>query len=103
MIMAKSRQESGIELSQEDVKAICKEYRITDDDYLTLNDEQLLLKQAINSLSPSDYIIFCLYCELASERRLAKTLGLSRTPISKCLKDIRQKINEYIETHNDTD
>lgn len=95
--MGKNRQQSGIELSQDEVKAICREYRITDDDYLKLNDEQLTLKEAINSLSPSDYIIFCLYCELASERRLAKVLGLSRTPISRCLKDIRSKITEYIE------
>lgn len=88
-----------IELTQKDVKTICQDYRITESDYMELDDEQLKLKEAINSLPASDYVMFCLYTELASERKLAKMLGLSRTPISRELRRIRGIIIDYLENN----
>lgn len=84
-------------LTQKDVKPIIAEYRITDDDYLNLDDEQLKLKETINSLPDSDFIMWCLYCELASERKLAAMLGISRSPISKELRRIRETIKKRLE------
>jgi len=90
-----------IELTQKDVKTICQDYRITESDYMELDDSQLRLKEAINSLPASDYVMWCLYTELASERKLAKMLGLSRTPISKELRRIREEIKEKLGDYGD--
>ena len=89
------------EIPQKDVKAICREYKLSQDsDMLNLSDDEVVMKEALNSLSPSDYVLFCLYCELASERKLAKMLGISRSPISKEIKRIREQIKQYIYEHS---
>lgn len=80
------------ELTTKDVKAICSEYRLKDEDKFNLTDEEYSLREALNELDTADYIMFCLYIELASERKLANYLKMSRTPISKELKRIKGKI-----------
>lgn len=97
---------NSTEIPSSEVKKICKEYRLSNDDMMNLTDEDVALKEALNRLSPSDYVLFCLYSELASERKLASMLGISRSPISKEIKRIRNLIKEYLDddgyTYTDT-
>lgn len=90
------------EINPKDVKAIVSEYRLNEDDFLNLTDEELKLKKAINQLCTSDFVMFCLYSELASERALSRLLGISRTPISKELKRIKAEIKKYLEDDDNT-
>lgn len=65
-----------------------------------LNDSEELynIKQAITALPKSDQIIFILYTELESEKKVSDLLGVSRSPIHKLLssikKEIKLKIND---------
>lgn len=65
-----------------------------------LNDSEELynIKQAIQTLPKSDQIIFILYTELESEKKVSDLLGVSRSPIHKVLsaikKEIKLKIND---------
>ena len=85
---------SDINVSSKELKNIMSEY---EPDMLTDNEDVYNFKQAIQSLQKSDQIIFCLYTELESERKVAELLGVSRSPIHKLLVDIRKQITDYLE------
>lgn len=69
-------------------------------DMLTDSEEIYRYKEAIQNLEKSDAIIFSLYAELASERKVAELLGVSITPIHKTLTRIKKEI---LEETNDND
>lgn len=85
---------SDINVSSKELKNIMSEY---EPDMLTDNEDVYNFKQAIQSLQKSDQIIFCLYTELESERKVAELLGVSRSPIHKLIVDIRKQITDYLE------
>lgn len=60
-------------------------------------------KEAIQSLSDSDKIIFVLYCEYGSLRKVAKDLGVSHTIIYKEITRIRGLIYDYIKINSTSD
>jgi DNA-directed RNA polymerase specialized sigma subunit len=84
-------------ISSKELKNIMSEY---EPDMLTDNEDVYNFKQAIQSLQKSDQIIFCLYTELESERKVAELLGVSRSPIHKLIVDIRKQITDYLEKYD---
>ncbi len=81
-------------ISSKELKNIMSEY---EPDLLTDTEEVFNYKKAIQTLQKSDQIIFCLYTELESERKVAELLGVSRSPIHKLIVDIRSQIMDYLE------
>lgn len=75
---------------------IIKDYEPPKLDIWTDEDEDMImLKQAVQALEPADKIIFLLYSEYGSLRKVAKELNLSVTPIYKQIKIIKEKIKDW--------
>lgn len=81
-----------ISLTHKEVKMICEDYTIKEGDNLIYDDEHYNYLLALSKLDKSDFILFCLYAHYQSERKVAKILGMSRTPIHSQLKKIREQI-----------
>ena len=86
----------NIKITKNELKNIMEEY---EPDAMTDNEDIYKYKEAIKSLDKSDQIIFALYSELQSERKVAELLGVSRSPVHKIITSIREKILKHI---NDT-
>ena len=84
-----------VNLSHKEIKELIKEYTtITDDD----DDFMLSIKTTLQELDKADLIVFCLYTHLSSERKTAELLGVSRTPIHSLVMDVKNKINDNLES-----
>ena len=59
-----------------------------------------ILKKAVNNLNDADKIIFVLYCEYQSLRKVGELLGLSHTIIFKEIKRINELIYDYIKINS---
>lgn len=79
-------------ITPQEVKKICDDYTIKEGDEYKYDDKHYNYLLALEKLDKSDFILFCLYAHFQSERKVAKILGLSRTPIHKTLVEIRGKI-----------
>lgn len=90
----KGNKNHTIKISGTELKNIMSEYET---DILIDSDDAYNLKQAIQALNTSDRIIFCLYSELQSERKVADILGVSRSPIHKLLQNIKNQILTNLE------
>lgn len=90
----------GIKITPKEIKAICKEYEYDADAHMMLDEGEderpFLIKRAMTFLDRPDYIIFCLYMEHKSERKVASILGCSRTPLHNCLDKIKKKIKSHL-------
>ena len=90
----------GINITPKELRAICKEYEYDEDAHMMLDEGEderpHLIKKAMTYLDKPDYIIFCLYMEYKSERKVASLLGCSRTPLHNCLDKIKTKIKSYL-------
>ena len=90
----------GINITPKELKSICKEYEYDENAHLLLDEGEderpHLIKKAMTYLDKPDYIIFCLYMEYKSERKVASILGCSRTPLHNCLEKIKNKIKSYL-------
>lgn len=80
-----------IEVTKEEIRNIMEQF---EPDVLRDTEEAYAYKKAIKTLDKSDQIIFALYAELESERKVAELLGVSRSPIHKILSKIREQIKE---------
>ena len=78
------------------ITEIMNEYKPNLDICSENDDEMLLIKNAIDNLTNSDKIIFIMYCELGSLRKVGKELGVSHTIIYKEITKIKNKIYDYI-------
>lgn len=92
MHQTKEKEQTTIDISKNELKNIMDQFK---PDIVRDNDEFFKYKNAMEKLDKSDQIIFCLYAELQSERKVAELLGVSRSPIHKILTKIRQQILEY--------
>lgn len=81
------------------IKEIIEEYKPNDDIFSDDSDDVGILKESVMNLTSADKIIFLLYSELASYRKVAKILGVSHTIIYKQIKKIREDIREWIVLH----
>lgn len=89
-----------IDISREELRRITDEYKYDPEQEfwdLDGDDRVWKVKKAMSRLDISDYIIYCLYLELRSERKLAALLGMSRTPIHKYLVKVKSQIISNLE------
>lgn len=83
-----------------DVQMMIKDYEPPVEDIWTEEeDEMIMLKKAVQSLSPADRIIFLLYAEYGSLRQVGKELGVSHTTIYKQINLIKAQIREWCNEH----
>lgn len=78
------------------IQSLIKEYAPNDSLFCEDDEQMVLIKQAVASLSPADRIIFILYAETGSLREVGKMLGVSHTTIYKEIKRIKRYIYDYI-------
>lgn len=98
--MESKKERQKIRVTKRELKNILSEY---EPDILTDTDEFHKYKEALQSLPKSEMIIFALYAELQSERKVAELLGVSRSPIHKLIVEIRKKILNYYDNDKPTD
>lgn len=67
------------------------------------NDDILMLKRAMNNLSDADRIIFVMYCEYGSLRKVGKKLGVSHSIIYKNITRIKNQMYDYIKANCNND
>ena len=63
------------------------------------DEDMLLLKSALDSLEDADRIIFILYAEWGSLRKVGKRLGVSHSIIYKNISRIKRQIYDYIKAN----
>lgn len=88
----KEKEPITIDVSPQEIRNILEQFK---PDMLRDDDEYFKYKEAMEHLDKSDKIIFSLYAELQSERKVAELLGVSRSPIHKIITKIRKEILEY--------
>ncbi len=90
----------SIKITPNELKAICKEYEYDEEAHMMIEEGEderpHLIKKAMTYLDRADYIIFCLYMEYRSERKVASLLGCSRTPLHNLLDKIKKQIKERL-------
>lgn len=94
----KAKERNTIRISGTELKNIMSQFSM---DILTDSEQCYQMKKAVEKLNTSDKIIFELYAELQSERKVAEILGVSRSPIHKLLQNIKNQIINNM--NNDTD
>lgn len=79
-----------------DVQKMNKAYLTINKDILSGDSEEVMIyKECVLSLPPADQIIFLMYAEYGSLRRVGDELGVSHTTIYKQIKQIRRDIYNY--------
>lgn len=63
------------------------------------DDDILLLKRALDNLNDADRIIFVLYAEYGSLRKVGKKLGVSHSIVYKNISRIKKEIYDYIKAN----
>lgn len=81
-----------MKLTAQEVKMICEEYKLKEGDEMRYDDTYYNYLLALNKLEQVEFVIYCLYIYFSSERKVAKILGVSRTPVHKMLQQIKGKI-----------
>lgn len=95
----KEKEPITIDIKPQELRNILEQFK---PDMLRDNEDLYKYKDALSHLEKSDQIIFSLYAELESERKVAELLGVSRSPIHKIITNIRKQILEY-DTDKPTD
>ena len=85
------------------LKRVMEDYEPDESIWREYDDDMLLLKQAMDSLETSDRIIFVLYCEYGSLRKVGKRLGVSHSIIYKNISRIKRQIYDSIKTNSTSD
>jgi TyrR family helix-turn-helix protein len=81
-----------------DVRWMNDVYLTVDTDIVSGDSEDMMvLKEAVNMLPPADKIIFLLYVEYGSLRKVGEKLGVSHTTIFKQIRQIKKMLFEYVE------
>ena len=87
-------------MSGEELKRMMQDYEYDQDAEFwdEEGDERVwAIKRALSQLDVSERLIFILYLGTQSERALGQLLGCSRTPVSRELRKIKNKIRESLE------
>jgi hypothetical protein len=89
-----------INITAKELRDICKEYEYNEEAHLMLDEGEderpHLIKKAMQQLDKSEFIIFCLYMEYKSERKVAQLLGCSRTPLHLLLTKVKKEIKDNL-------
>jgi hypothetical protein len=78
------------------LKRVMEDYEPDDSIMREYDDSILILKKALQNLDDADRIIFVLYCEYGSLRKVGKQLGVSHSIIYKNISRIKKEIYDYI-------
>lgn len=78
---------------------VMDDYKPDESIWREYDDDMLLLKQAMDSLEDADRIIFVLYAEYGSLRKVGKRLGVSHSIIYKNISRIKRQMYDYIKTN----
>lgn len=84
----------------ENLEKIINEYEVNEGIFNDDDHHIHILKKAINNLNPSDKIIFVLYAEYQSLRKVGEILGVSHTIVFKEIKKINKQIYDYIKINS---
>jgi DNA-directed RNA polymerase specialized sigma subunit len=83
---------SEIKITGTELRAIMDEYKFNDDVMCDDSQKVRVAKMALQKISESDRIIYCLYLDQQSSRKVGKILGVSHSTILKQLQRIRQEL-----------
>ena len=83
-----------IKISPPELKAILKEYSYEEDIFTEDDPRVQTVKWALSQIPDADRIIFCLWLDQESSRKVGKILGVSHSTILKELKRIKKEILE---------
>lgn len=81
------------------LKRVMEDYEPDESIMREYDDTILILKKALQSLDDADRIIFVLYCEYGSLRKVGKQLGVSHSIIYKNISRIKKEIYGYIKSN----
>lgn len=87
----------------ENINRVMEDYKADYSIWREDDDDMMNLKQAIDSLSESDRIIFVLYCEFGSLRKVGKKLGVSHSIIYKNVRRIKLQMLEWIKSNTNNE
>lgn len=88
-----------IDITPDELHSIMKEYAYDPDIFNDEDERSLAIKLALSKIPDSDRIIWCLYMELGSSRKLGAILGgVSHSTILKEINRIRMEIIEQMDT-----
>ena len=91
-----SQNQSQLRIAPNELRKIIDEYR-PDDDIMRDDDDRVYqIKKALWQLSEPEKIIFCLYLDQRSSRKVGKLLGVSHSTILNEIKIIKAKILELL-------
>ena len=76
----------------ENLNRIMDDYKPQYDIFREDDMKMTRLKESVMKLSDADRIIFIMYCEFGSLRKVGKMLGISHTSAYKCIKKIKEQI-----------
>lgn len=85
------------------INKVMDDYKPDESIWRSYDDDMLLLKQALDNLSNADRIIFVLYAEYGSLRKVGKQLGVSHSIVYKNISRIKQEIYDYIKVNSNND
>lgn len=89
------------DISPAELHKIMEDYAYDDDIMNTEDERSLAIKRAMTKLPEADRIIFCLYLEFGSSRKLAKFLGgIHHSTALKEVSKIKEKILYYLKSSN---
>ena len=85
-----------IRISASELKDILKEYEY-EENIFTLDDPRVVaIKWALSKIPDADRILYCLWLDLESSRKVGRILGVSHSTILKELKRIKNEILDLI-------
>lgn len=85
-----------------DIKRILNDYKPNTTIWNEDTNEVHQLKQAFQALNDSDKIIFLLYVEYGSLRKVGKDVGVSHTIVYKEITRIKNLMYDYIRNNNNS-
>lgn len=80
---------------------VMEDYRPDESIWREYDDELLWVKRAMDELSDADRIIFVLYCEYGSLRKVGKRLGCSHSIIYKNIRRIKLQMLDWLKNNCD--
>ena len=87
-----------LNLTGQEIKDILDEYAYDPDIFNNEDERTLSIKKAMTKLAPADKIMFCLYLEIGSSRKLGEFLGgISHSTILREISRIKEIILNEIE------
>lgn len=87
----------------ENIKRVMEDYEPDESIWREYSDDILNIKQAMDALSDADRIIFVLYCEYGSLRKVGKRLGVSHSIIYKNVRRIKEEMLGWLKENTDNE